>query len=241
MLKICLVIDVEGFVSLKQTNPMWTSWQKIKAKINYLSRNIRYGKNTFDKLYNLVVKYKFPASFMLVGSLFKPRGKHEFIDWGYHTLTHQPLTLIPDKELEKETKNVYKATSFSPPIGLCHDIKNPARVFNALKKQKYKIIPYRGTMDGVKVASKKVGGIDKPVNLYGIKGIYVSAYLKDNGKNWENIIKEIEKNSRKDAVYCITTHDFVHKNLDNFEQLIKELKNMEKQKRIRLVNLREIT
>lgn len=240
MLKVCLVVDVEGFVSLKQTNPMWNFSQRIKAKLNYLIKNLRYNKKGFSNIYNLSKRYKFPMTFMLVGSLFKPLGNEKFIDYGYHTLSHKPLTLISDPELEKEVRNIYKVVSFSPPIGLCHDIKNPERIFKILTKEKYKIIPYRGTMNGVKVASKKVGGIEKPINLFGIKGIYVSAYLSDNGRNYKEILADIIKNKKKNAIYLITTHDFVFKKMNNFEQFMKELKILEKQKAIKTITLKQL-
>lgn len=239
MLKVCLVVDVEGFISLKQINPMWNSWQKIKGKINYLFRNLRYDKKGFEKIYALCVKYNFPSTFMLTGE-FKPLGKEKFIDWGYHTLSHKPLTLVNDKELQKEVKNIFNSASFSAPIGLIHDIKNPGRVFIALRKEGYKIAPYRGTMDGIKVANKKVSGIEKPIDLYGIKCVYVSSYLLDNAKNWKEIIKEVKENEDKDAVYCISAHDFNQKNIENFESMIKELKKMEKEKIIEPRNFKQL-
>lgn len=239
MLKVCLVVDVEGFISLKQKNPMWNFLDILKSKINYLLRNFRYSEKSYYKIYSLVKKYRFPISLMLTGE-FKPLGKESFIDYGYHTQNHKPLTFISDKDLDNEIENRYNAISFSAPIGLIHDINEPERVFRKLKEKGYKIIPYRGTMDGAKVASKKVGGIDKPINLYGIKGVYVSAYLSDNGTNWKQIYNEVVKNSKKDAVYLITTHDFVFKKFENLESLLKSLKQLEKQRLIILQNLEQI-
>jgi hypothetical protein len=51
------------------------------------------------------------------------------------------------------------------------------------------------------------------------------------------MLKEIKENSEKDAVYCITTHDFVHKNIYNFKWLINTLKKMQKDGLIKNVNV----
>src|SRR3989338_139765 len=117
MLKVCFVIDCEGFVSFSQVNPMWNSLDKIKAKVNNLFKNFRYDGRGFYKIHDVVVREKFPVSLMLVGSIFKPVSKENFIDYGYHGYNHKPLNFISDSELEKEVKNINNAVSFSPPIG----------------------------------------------------------------------------------------------------------------------------
>lgn len=242
MLKVCVVVDVEGFISLRQANPMWGSWEKIKSKMNYLLRNLRYDKNSYYKMYDLVVKYKFPISFMLVGSSFKPLKKEGFIDFGYHSLNHKPLTLINDKELEKEVKNIFNAVSFSPPIWLIEDVKNPQRIFRALNKESYKITTYRGKVRGIIPEAKSIKkGIFKPIKKYGMKAVYVSnAFSGESITDIKKILREIKANCKKNAVYCVTTHDFSNKNTKNFEYLIKELIEMEKNKMIMIKNLREI-
>ena len=240
MLRVCIVVDVENFLSLKQGNPRWNSWERFRGKINNLIKNLRYDKKGFDKIYNLIKKEKFPISFMLVGSLFKPREKLEFIDYGYHTLNHFPLTLIDDKKVERETKNIYSSVSFSPPLWMIEDIKNPERIFRVLKKQKYKIIVYRGTDDGLKY--NHYDTIKKPEKRQGILCVHKSNDFtgKTSKRKIISIINEVKKNSKKDAVYCITTHDFVHKNLYNFKWLIKSLKRMENQKLIKIINLAQV-
>ena len=54
------------------------------------------------------------------------------------------------------------------------------------------------------------------------------------------ILKEILANSEKDAVYCITAHDFSNKNLENFKLLIQKLKEMQEKGMITIENLRDI-
>ena len=240
MLKVCVVVDVEGFISLRQGNPRWNMWQRFKGKINNIIKNFRYNNQGFDKIYNLIILEKFPVSFMLVGSLFSPRKKIEFIDYGYHTLNHLPLTLINDEKLEREVKNINGAISFSPPLWMVEDVKNPDRVFNALKKEKYKVVVYRGIDDGIKYCH--YDSIKSPIERNGIFCLHKSNDFAGNSskKKMASIFRDIEKNKDKKAVYCITTHDFVHKNLNNFMWLIRVLKKMQEKKMIKIVNMKRL-
>jgi peptidoglycan/xylan/chitin deacetylase (PgdA/CDA1 family) len=239
MLKVCLVIDVEGFISFKQGNPSWNSAQRFKGIINNIIKDFRYDKNGFEKIYNLIVRERFPASFMLVGSMFKPKKSQKFIDFGYHTLSHKALTLVSDDELHQEIRNIYNATSFSAPMWMIEDAKNPERIFEALKKQGYKIAVYRGINDGIN--RQHENKINKPVMRYGIKCIYTSNWFHgETRKKIREILREIMQNSEKDAVYCITTHDFSNKNLKNLELLIGKLKEMQENRMIKIVNLKEL-
>lgn len=240
MLRVCVVVDAEEFISFRQGNPSWNAWQKFKGRINNLIKGIRYDNNGFEKIYELAVKERFPASFMLVGSLFKPKpNAPKFIDFGYHTLNHKPLTLISDSEMQQEIRNIYNAASFSAPMWMIEDAGNPARIFEALKKQGYAITVYRGTNDGEeKMHSSRVS---KPSERYGIKCIYHSNWFDGERKHKiQEILKEIMQNSEKDAVYCITTHDFSNKNMKNFEFLIKKLKEMQQKGMIKLTNLAQL-
>jgi|GEM_PF-3260409 hypothetical protein len=240
MLKVCVVVDVEGFISFKQGNPAWDSWQRFLGRINNLIKCFRYNKKGFEEIYNLVIKKRFPVTFMLVGSLFAPAKKSpKFIDWGYHTLNHKPLTLISDAELGAETKNIYNAKSFSAPMWMIEDTKNPDRIFNALKKGGYRIIVYRGKNEGIKNTHES--RISKPIAKYGIACVYTSNWF-DGERQYKikEIIKEIIQNCEKETVYCITTHDFSNKNMGNFEILIDKLKKMEQNGMIKIVNMRQL-
>ncbi len=240
MLKVCVVVDVENFISLEQGNPRWNKFGKIKGKVNRLLRNLRYDKKGFYRVYNLVVKEKFPISFMLVGCLFKPLKKRGFIDYGYHSLNHLPLTLINDEKLKKEIKNIYHSVSFSPPLWMVEDVKSPDRVFTALKKEKYSILVYRGVDDGIKYSHHDA--IKSLTNRKGIFCLHKSNDFQGNSsrKKMLSIFREIKENKDKNAIYCITTHDFVHKDLNNFKWLIKVLKKMQKKKMIEIVNMKQL-
>jgi len=240
MLKVCVVVDVERFISFKQGNPAWNSWQRSLGRINNLLKCFRYNKKGFEEIYKLVIQEKFPATFMLVGSLFAPAKKSpKFIDWGYHTLNHKPLTLISDAELEAEIKNIYNAKSFSAPMWMIEDTKNPNRVFDALKKAGYKITVYRGKNNGIKNTHES--RISKPIVKYGIACVYTSNWF-DGERQYKikEIIKAIIQNCEKEAVYCITTHDFSNKDMANFKILIDSLKKMEQNGMIKIVNIGQL-
>ncbi|MBI4448060.1 hypothetical protein HY643_03705, partial [Candidatus Woesearchaeota archaeon] len=65
MLKVVLTIDAENFTSFRQNSPRWDGFEKFKAKINRLIKSFRYNKKGFELVFDLIVKHKFPASFML--------------------------------------------------------------------------------------------------------------------------------------------------------------------------------
>ena len=126
MLKFCLVVDTEKFISFKQGNPRWNSFERLKGRINGMIKNFRYNESGFDIVYDTILKQKFSTTFMLVGSLFKPIKSPKFIEWGYHTYNHLPLTLVSDETVKEQIKNIYKAESFSPPLWMVEDIGYPA-------------------------------------------------------------------------------------------------------------------
>jgi hypothetical protein len=85
--------------------------------------------------------------------------------------------------------------------------------------------------------------ISEPVRRYDILCVYISNFFegKSRKKDISCILNEIKANCKKEAVYCLTTHDFSNKNIDNFTYLIKELADMQKKKEIKIVNLKQIT
>lgn len=240
MLRFCLTIDCERFIGFNQGNPRWGFIEKIKGRINGLIKNLRYNENGFDLVYEEIKKQEFPCTFMLVGRLFKPLKESRFIESGYHTMNHLPLTLISDEKIEEEVKNIHKAKSITPPLWMVEDIKNPSRVFKILKKQGYQNIVYKGKDDGIRCFHKLA--IKKPEKRFGIncahlsncfEGHYSQSYI-------ENIKSQILNNLEKDVVYLLSTHDFTHKNIRNLRQIIIFIKNLEKQSKIKSIKLNQI-
>lgn len=239
MLKFCLTVDCEKFIGFNQENPRWNFIEKIKGKINNFIKKFRYNKNGFYLVYGEIKKQKFPCTFMLVGSLFKPIEKLKFIEYGYHTLNHFPLTLISDEKIEKEVKNIYNAKSITPPLWMVEDIKNPSRVFRILKKQNYQNIVYKGKDDGVKCFHKL--DIKKPEKRFEINCVHLSNCFEGHySQDYINNIKsEILNNLEKDAVYLLSTHDFTHKNIRNLRQIIIFIKKLEEQGKIKNIKLNQ--
>lgn len=236
MLKVCLVFDCESFISFKQGNPRWNFFERIKGRINNLIKNKRYNSRGYLLVKNFIIKEKLPATFMLVGSLFTPE-KNKWIEWGYHTQNHIPLTLVSDEIVEREVKNIFKTKSFSPPLWMVEDISNKNRIFKMLEKEGYEYVIYRGIDKGIK--HEHHFEITKPKIRGKLKLIYVSNWVEGNSNpnHVSRVLKEIEENSEKDAVYCITSHDFTHKNLENLNKLIKGLKELEKAGKIKVIKL----
>jgi hypothetical protein len=71
MLKFCLCVDTEKFISFRQGNPEWNSFEKFKGGINNLIKKFRYNENGFSIVYKTALSQQFPITFMLVGKLFK--------------------------------------------------------------------------------------------------------------------------------------------------------------------------
>ena len=240
MLKFCMTVDCEGYTMLKQGNPEYGLWGNIKFFINNLIKDFRYNRRGFWVFYDEIKKQKFPCTFMLVGKLFKPVENLNFVEWGYHTYNHLPLNLVSDETVKREVENIYKVKSITCPMWRVEDIKNPARIFNFLKKEGYKNTVYHGKCKGIRTFCKK--GIRKPEKRFGINCIYVSNYFEGNwNKNkLSKVKKDILKNLDRDGVYLLTTHDFTHKTIKNLKGIIDVVRQLEEEKKIKVVKLEEI-
>lgn len=239
MLKFCLTIDCERFISFKQGNPRWGKIDILKGKINSLLKTFRYNKEGFELLYKEIIKQRFPTTFMLTGRLFKPLEKSNFIEWGYHTYNHKPLTLLKDEAIEIEVNNIYNLESITPPLWMVEDINNPDRVFKILKKNGYKNIVYKGKDDGIKCLHYL--DIKKSENKHGIKCVHLSNCFEGNWskKRIDKIKEDIVKNIGKDATYVLSTHDFTHKNTRNLREIIIFIRKLEQNKKIKVVKIKD--
>ena len=107
MLKFCLTVDCERLIMFKQGNPEYNRFQRMKFFVNNLIKNFRYNKNGFELFYKEIKNNEFPCTFMLTGGLFKPLEDFNFVEWGYHTYNHLPLTLLSNERVEREVENIY--------------------------------------------------------------------------------------------------------------------------------------
>jgi peptidoglycan/xylan/chitin deacetylase (PgdA/CDA1 family) len=237
MLKFCLTVDTENFISFRQGNPEWNKWGWFKFRINNLLKNFRYNKNGFFVFYEEIKRQKFPCTFMLVGKLFKPIDRLDFVEWGYHTYNHLPLNLISDESVEKEVSNTYRMNSITCPMWRVEDVGNPARIFEILKKEGYKNTVYHGFCDKEKTLYTK--SVRNPEKRFGIKCVYVSNYLEGNFGNGkiEEVKNDILNNLDRDGVYLLTSHDFTHRNVKNLREIIRFVRKLEGEGKIEIVTL----
>jgi hypothetical protein len=240
MLKVVLVIDCERFISFQQGNPRWNRYERIKGWVNNLIKNFRYNKQGFEIIYNTILKEKFPSTSMIVGKLFKPIKSPEFIEWGYHSQDHFPLTLINNEKLKEQVKNKFNLKSFNAPMWMIEDRKDPLRIFKLLKKEKYTHCIYRGKNDGIKHFHSN--SIKKPFKKEGIICVHVSNWFEGNSSKEElkKIKREIVNNLGDNGVYLLTTHDFTHKTNKNFLDIINFLKKLEKENKIKVMKLKDV-
>jgi len=240
MLKFCLTIDCEGYTMFRQGNPEYTLLQNFKFYINNLIKNFRYNERGFWIFYNEIKKQKFPCTFMLVGRLFRPVEDLEFVEWGYHTYNHLPLIFLSNENIEKETENIFNVESITAPMWRVEEIRDPSRIFNILKKQRYKNTVYHGKNKGVKSFFRK--SIRKPEKRFGIKCVYVSNYFEGNWnrKRIIEIKRDILRNLNKEGVYLLSTHDFTHKNSKNLKEIISFVKKLEDRGKIKAVRLKDV-
>ena len=177
---------------------------------------------------------------MLVGKFFKPINSPDFIDWGYHTHNHLPLTLLDDEKVKREIKNIYKAKSFCPPLWMVESERNPNRIFKMLEKESYKRVIYKG--EDREHANKNNFAINPLIRRGKLDLIHVSNTFEGNSskKYMSLLFKDIADNLEKDAVYCVCTHDFTHKNSHNLLKLISFLRRLERDKKIKISNVKNV-
>lgn len=241
MLKFCLTCDTEGFISLKQGHPAWGPFQMLKLRINNLIKHIRYDKNSFRNVYNTVLKNNYPITFMLVGKLFKPLpNSPDFVEWGYHSYSHLPLILVDDDTLKKEVKNIYNCESFCAPMWMTEDAKNPDKIFKELEKEGYKKVIYLGKH--FNLITENFRGVYKPKKRGKLTLVHMSYTFEGNSptRRIKRILKEIEDNIDRDAVYCLSMHDFTHRNTRNLQTIINFTKRLEKEGKLKILNLRDV-
>jgi hypothetical protein len=240
MLKFALTVDCERFISFKQGNPRWNKFEKFKGLINNWIKNLRYNSKGFELIKETVEKEKFPCTMMLVGDLFEKPEKNKYIEWGYHTLNHAPLTLIDDKKVEKEVENKWKLKSITAPMWMIEDIKNPLRVFKILKKEGYTHTVYRGKNN--RINHSHYNTITKPVKKEGITCVHVSGFLEGNFSKEKiaRIKEDILENINQEGIFLLTTHDFTHKNNKNLLEIMSFVKRLETKKKIKIRKLGDI-
>jgi len=201
----------------------------------------KIGKNWYywDKCGNFM---KNPGLFL--GDIIESNRDNKLFDFGLHAFSHEALTLeskstvnsiVKAGVLAAESRGV-KIKSFACPFELTEDEKDPNKVFDVLKENKIKRIFYAGKDLGL--IKKRNMDIKKPEKDKNLEKIWISGYFEgtSNKEYLKRIIKSIKENYNKDAVYCLVTHDFTHKNTKNVRFMLNEIKKMESENLIKIIN-----
>lgn len=183
-----------------------------------------------------------------LGDFIENEMKVSYFDLGLHAFSHEALTLEDNETINSCIKAAVKSAlscgvkpiSFGAPFNMLEDINDPKKVYSAIKKNRLKIVRYAGKEDGF--SQMHEAGIKKPFKKYGLKLIQVSHYFEGNSSKdlIKKILSEINNSIGKDVVYCLCTHDFTHKNTENLGIIIKKVLELEKQRKIKIVNMKQL-
>lgn len=173
----------------------------------------------------------FPGRYL--GDIIEKEKNNKLFEFGIHAFSHEAMTLesseVVDSIISSAVKSAnslgIKPKSCALPFELTSDIKDPERIFNSLRKNGLKKVFYAGQDDGLKILRRM--SIEKPVIDKGLEKIRISNYFEGTSKkeHIKTIMRTILKNKDLDAVYCLVTHDYTHKNTKNIEAILKFLKS----------------
>lgn len=185
---------------------------------------------------------------LYLGDFIEGEMKEPYFDLGLHAFTHESLTLeskdVVDSCIESAIKAAklvgVKPVSFGAPFNMIEDIKDPKKVYSALKKNGIKIVRFVGKEYGLKQMHK-----DSVRNLFkkgGLKAVQVSHYFEGNSSLSliRKILGEIKGSIGKEIIYCLGTHDFTHKNTNNLQMIIKLVLRLEEEGKIKIVNMKQL-
>lgn len=169
------------------------------------------------------------------GDIIEKEKNNPLFKFGLHGFAHEALTLEPKETISAIIKSGIAAankigvniTSFASPFELIEDESDPNKIFDVLKENKIKRVFYSGTDIGL--IKKRHFDIRKPIIKNGLEKIWISNYFEGtSSKNHiKKIINEIYRNRNKDAVYCLVTHDFTHKNQKNINLILSAIKKIQ--------------
>jgi peptidoglycan/xylan/chitin deacetylase (PgdA/CDA1 family) len=170
---------------------------------------------------------------MYLGDIIEREKNNPLFTFGLHAFSHEALTLEPSESVERIIKEgLYSAKkigitpkSFASPFELTEEESDPEKIFDILRKNKIKRVFYSGTDAGL--TKKRYFAVKKPLLDRGLEKIWISNYFEGNfnKKRMMGIIRDIEKNKDRVAVYCLVTHDFTHKSSKNVDLIVKFLKS----------------
>jgi hypothetical protein len=167
------------------------------------------------------------------GDILEKEKSNPLFTFGLHSFTHESLTLESKETISSIIESGILAAKklginincFACPFEMTSDEKDPQRIFDILRKNKIKNVFHAGKDNGLKI--KRSFSTDLPKKEAGLTKLWISNYFEgtSNDSHIQSIIKQIERNRDKDAVFCLGTHDFTHKNSKNLTKIIRYLKD----------------
>jgi peptidoglycan/xylan/chitin deacetylase (PgdA/CDA1 family) len=218
---------IVGHLYLKECNG-FPHYDEIKPRNEWYKSKIGDDWYYWDHGGNYKTK---PGTYL--GDIIESEKNNPLFEFGLHAFTHEALTIESKEVIDSIIKSGIKAAqkfgikidSFACPFEMTSDDGDPDRIFDILKKYKIKKIFHAGQDKGLQI--RRYFSIQKPVSDEGLEKIWISNYFEGTSKqsHISKILKEIWENRDKDAVYCLGTHDFTHKNANNATRIIRFLKD----------------
>jgi len=238
--------NIVGHLYLKSCNN-WPHFKEKKPLSKWFNKDWYY----WDKPSN----YKENPGLYL-GDYIEKEMKGLF-DLGLHNFSHEALTLenqeiansvIQSSVLAANSLGI-KPVSYCAPFNMNEDIKNPKILFNALKKNKIKVLRYLGKEDYPKKQFYK-HKFEKPEKKYGILCIWDTNYF-DGTSSKEHInsilkdiktkIEEEKQGKHKGKIYTLNCHDFTFKTMKNIEKIFLTLLSWkEKGEKIEFITMKDL-
>jgi len=133
-----------------------------------------------------------------------------------------------------------KPVSYAGPWSFTEEIKEPKKIYNLLKKHKFRIVAYTG-VDNYKEPFHTTLIKDK-FKKYGLTLINVSADIEGTSsiKDVDKILSDIKTNLNKNVVYLLTTHDITHKNIKNISIIIDKVLEYKKDNLLEIKNMSDL-
>ncbi|MEK6899465.1 MAG: hypothetical protein AABW79_05200 [Nanoarchaeota archaeon] len=168
-----------------------------------------------------------------LGDLIEKEKNNKLFKFGLHGFAHEALTLESREVIDSIVKTAKHAAGlvgiktewFACPFELTEDEDDPDKVYEILRKHEIKNIFYSGKDKGLQI--KRHFSVSPILKEHGMNKFWISNYFEGTSSKdrLKAIMNEIKENKYKEAVYCLGTHDFTHKNGDNVNEIIKFLKS----------------
>jgi len=168
-----------------------------------------------------------------LGDIIEKENKNPLFEFGLHGFAHEALTLESREVIDSIVKTAKHAASlvgitptwFACPFELTEDENDPDKVYSMVRKNGINKIFYSGKDNGLQI--KRYFAVSPVIKEHGMEKYWISDYFEGTSSrsHMRKIMHDVEAHRNKDAVYCLGTHDFTHKNADNVNVILRFLKD----------------